>query len=61
VLEYASKFIELFHFVVAFMAGEKLKMNHFEAWLNPNLKERIRCISISPIKICTTQLSMWRG
>ena len=40
-LEYASKFMELSHFASAFVADEKLKMNHFEAGLNPNIKERM--------------------
>jgi len=38
-LEYASKFMELSRFAPAFVADEKLKMNRFEAGLNPNLKE----------------------
>ena len=38
VLEYASKFMELSRFVPAF---ERLKMNRFEAELNPTFKERI--------------------
>jgi len=37
VLEYAYKFMELSMFV----ASEKLRMNHFEAGLNQNLKERM--------------------
>jgi len=41
VLEYASKFMELSRFTLAFVADEKLKMNHFEAGLNPNIKERM--------------------
>ena len=41
VLEYASKFMELFHFTPAFVADERLKMNWFEAGLNPNTEERI--------------------
>jgi len=37
VLGYASKFIELSQFAVAYVADEKLKMNHFEVGLNqPN-------------------------
>ena len=38
-LEHASKFMELSHFSLAFVADEKLKMNHFEVWLNPNIKK----------------------
>ena len=48
VLEYASKFIELSCFTTAFLADEKLKMNHFEVGLNRNLNERMsmrRCVS----------------
>ena len=40
-MDYASKFIELSHFALAFAADEKLKVNHFEAGLNPNIKERM--------------------
>ena len=40
-LEYASKFVELSRFVLAFMADKKLNMNCFEEGHNPNLKERI--------------------
>ena len=39
--EHASKFMKLTCFVHAFAANEKLKMNHFEARLNPNIKERM--------------------
>ena len=39
VLEYASKFIELLRFAPAFVANERLKMNQFEAGLNPSIKE----------------------
>jgi len=41
VLDYASKFMELSHFALAFIADERFKMNRFEAELNPNIKERI--------------------
>ena len=41
VLEYASKFMELSHFSPAYVADEKLRMNWFEAGLNPGLKERM--------------------
>jgi len=41
VLEYASKFMELLRFAPAFIADERLKMNRFEAGLNPTIKERI--------------------
>ena len=37
-LEYV---IELSHFVPTFVVNQKLKMNYFEAGLNPNLKERM--------------------
>ena len=40
-LEYASKFMELFRFTSTFAADERLKMNCFEAELNPGIKERI--------------------
>ena len=39
VLEYASKFIELYRFASTYVAYENLKMNHFEVGLNPNKKE----------------------
>ena len=39
VLEYVSKFTELSHFAPAFVADERLKMNRFEARLNPGMKE----------------------
>ena len=41
VLEYASKFMELSRFAPAFVADERLKMNRFEAGLNPTTKERM--------------------
>jgi len=41
VVEHASKFIDLSRFSLAFVVDEKLKMNHFEAGLNLNLKERM--------------------
>ena len=41
VLEYASKFMELSRFTPAFVANERLKMNRFEARLNPTIKERM--------------------
>ena len=41
VLEYASKFMELSRFAPAFVADERLKMNRFEAGLNPTIKERM--------------------
>ena len=41
VLEYASKFIELSRFAPAFVVDERLKMNRFEAGLNPTIKERM--------------------
>ena len=41
ILEYASKFIELSRFAPAFLADERLKMNRFEAELNPTIKERM--------------------
>ena len=40
-LEYASKFMELSHFAPAFVADKRLKMNRFEAGLNPDIKERM--------------------
>jgi len=39
VLEYSSKFMELSHFASTFIADEKLKINHFEGGLNPNIKQ----------------------
>ena len=41
ILEYASKFMELSRFVSAFIANERLKMNRFEAGLNPTIKKRM--------------------
>ena len=41
VLEYASKFMELSRFIPVFVADERLKMNRFEARLNPDIKERM--------------------
>ena len=40
-LEYALKFIELSQFAPTFVADERLKMNRFEAGLNPTIKERM--------------------
>jgi len=40
VLEYASEFMELSQFALAFVADERMKMNQFEAQLNPTIKER---------------------
>jgi len=55
VLEYAFGFMELSCFAPAFIAGEKLKMNRFEVGY------KCRCISAFTVRICTTELSMWRG
>jgi len=47
-LEYASKFMELSDFAPTFVADRKLKMNPFEAGINPNIKEKMsmrQCIS----------------
>jgi len=41
VLEYAFKFMELYHFSSAFVADERLKMNRFAARLNPDIKEKM--------------------
>jgi len=41
VLEYASKFMKLSRFASVFVADERLKMNHFKAGLNPDIKERM--------------------
>jgi len=41
VLEFASKFMELSRFTPTFVADERLKMNRFEAGLNPASKERM--------------------
>jgi len=41
ILEYASKFMELSRFAPTFVADERLKMNRFEAGLNPTIKERM--------------------
>jgi len=39
VLEYTSKFKELSRFAPTYVADKKLRMNPFEAELNPSLKE----------------------
>ena len=39
VLEYASKFMELFRFAPTFVTDERLKMNRFKAGINPCIKE----------------------
>ena len=39
VLDYASKFMELSHFAPAYVADEKLRMNHFVAGVNRSPKE----------------------
>jgi len=41
VLEYASKFMELSRFALAFVTNERLNMNRFEVGLNPTIKERM--------------------
>jgi len=41
VLEYASRFMEFSHFASTFVVDKKLKMNHFEVELNPNITERM--------------------
>jgi len=41
VLEYASKFIELSYFTLAFVVDERLNMNWFEVGVNPAIKERM--------------------
>jgi len=41
VLEYVTRFMELSRFAPAFVADERLKMNRFEAGLNPTIKERM--------------------
>ena len=41
VLEYTSKFMKLSRFAPVFVANERLKMNQFEAGMNPTIKERM--------------------
>jgi len=41
VLKYTSKFMELSRFATPFLGDERLKMNLFEAGLNPTIKERM--------------------
>jgi len=41
ILEYASKFMELSQFALAFVADDRLKINRFKAGLNPTIKERM--------------------
>ena len=45
-LEYASKFIEISRFVLAFVADEWLKMNSFKVELNPDIKGRMSVLSV---------------
>ena len=40
-LEYASKFMEISPFAPAFVADERLRINYFEAGINPDIKERM--------------------
>ena len=62
VLEYASKFIELSHFAPTFLVDEKLKMNHFEVGLNPNIKERMSVPQyISYKDLCDTVVNVKRA
>ena len=44
-LEYAFKFMELSLFALAFVAYEKLKMNHSKVGLIPILRRKYPCIS----------------
>ena len=41
ILECASKFMELSRFAPTFVIDKRLKMNRFEAGLNPTIKERM--------------------
>jgi len=41
VLEYASKFMELSRFALAFVADKRRKMNRFKTGMNPTIKERM--------------------
>ena len=41
VLEYASRFMKLSYFTPAFVADKRLKINRFEARLNPGIRERM--------------------
>jgi len=62
VLEYASKFIELSRFVLAFIADEMLKMNRFEAGLNPTIKERMSvCQYTSYVDLYDTAVNVERA
>jgi len=54
VLKYAFKFLELSHFASAFVADQRLKMNHFEARLNPNSKERMSVHQYTSYVDCVT-------
>jgi len=41
VLEYASKFMKPSHFAPTNVTNEKLRMNPYEVWLKPGLRERM--------------------
>ena len=61
VFEYDSKFMELSRFAPAFVADERLKMNRFEAGLNPTIKERISvCQYASYINLYDTAVNVER-
>ena len=61
VLEYASKFMELSHFSLAFVADERLKMNRFKDGLNPSIKERmVVCQYTSYVDLYDTEVNMER-
>jgi len=62
VLEYASKFMELYDFALAFVADVKLKINCFKAGLNPNIKKRMSMRQYtSYVDLCDTAANMERA
>ena len=61
-LEYASKFIELSCFAPAFVADERLRMNHFGVGLNPKIKERMsECQYTSYVDLYYTTVNVERA
>jgi len=54
--------MELFHFSPTFVTDERLKMNRFEAELNPKIKERMSVGQYtSCVDLCDTVVDVERG
>jgi len=59
VLKYASKFMKLSQFSPAFISDKRLKMNRFNAGLNPTIKERLSVHQYaSYIDLCDTAVNV---